>query len=82
MYFADAAWAGKDLWRKIACVDNHPIVQCDIASLEDGRGSAIRSAVLEIYDDDSLGLYFRNHTTQRWEESLLLDSARLMKKPV
>lgn len=75
-HIGDAAWAGKDLWRKIACVDDHPIVQCDIASLEDGRGSAIRSAVLEIYQDQSLGLFFRNHSTRRWEESLVLDGRR------
>jgi hypothetical protein len=75
-HIGDAAWAGKDLYRKIACVDNHPIVQCDIASLEDGRGSATRSMVLEIYDDRSLGLYFRNHSTRRWEEALLLDGQR------
>ena len=75
-HIGDAAWAGKDLYRKIAAVDDHPIVQCDIASLEDGRGSAIRSAVLEIYHDGTLGLYFRNHTTQRWEESLMLDAKR------
>jgi hypothetical protein len=75
-HIGDAAWAGKDLYRKIACVDNHRIVQCDIASLEDGRGSATRSMVLEIYADRSLGLYFRNHSTRRWEESLLLDGQR------
>lgn len=75
-HIGDAAWAGKDLYRKIACIDNHPIVQCDIASLEDGRGSATRSAVLEIYRDRSLGLFFRNHSTQRWEESLILDAER------
>ena len=75
-HIGDAAWAGKDLYRKIACIDNHPIVQCDIASLEDSRGSATRSAVLEVYRDQSLGLFFRNHSTQRWEESLLLDAKR------
>jgi hypothetical protein len=75
-HIGDAAWAGKDLYRKIACVDHHPIVQCDVASLEDGRGSAIRSAVLEIYRDGSMGVYFRNHTTARWEESLVLDGQR------
>jgi hypothetical protein len=75
-HIGDGAWAGKDLYRKIACVEDHPIVQCDIASLEDGRGSAIRSAVLEIYRDRSLGLFFRNHGARRWEEHLLLDGAR------
>jgi len=79
-HIGDAAWAGKDLYRKIACVDDHPIVQADIASLEDGRGSAIRSAVLEIYEDDSLGLYFRNHSTRRWEDLLVLDGERFGKE--
>jgi hypothetical protein len=32
--------------------------------------------VLEIYQDQSLGLFFRNHSTRRWEESLLLDEQR------
>jgi hypothetical protein len=75
-HIGDAVWAGKDLYRKIACVDNHPLIQCDIASLEDGRGSATRSMVLEIYRDRSLGLFFRNHSTRRWEESLILDGRR------
>ena len=75
-HIGDAAWAGKNLWRKIAGVDDHPIVQCDIASLEDARGNAIRSALLEIYQDQSLGLFFRNHSTRRWEESLILDAPR------
>lgn len=75
-HIGDAAWAGKDLYRKIACIDNHPIIQADIASLEDTRGSAIRSAVLEIYEDDSLALYFRNHSTRRWEDLLVLDRQR------
>jgi hypothetical protein len=78
-HIGDGAWAGKDLYRKIACVDDHPIVQCDIASLEDARGSAVRSAILEIYKDRSLGLYFRNHSARRWEEHLLLDGARDLK---
>jgi hypothetical protein len=75
-HIGDKDWAGQNLYRKIAAIDDHPIVQCDIASLEDGRGSAIRSAVLEIYHDGTLALYFRNHTTRRWEESLTLDAQR------
>lgn len=71
-HIGDIAWAGKDRFRKIACVDDHPIVQLDVASLEDGRGSAIRSAILEVYRDGSLGIYFRNHTIRAWEECLML----------
>ena len=75
-HIGDAVWAGKDLYRKIAAVDDHPIIQCDIASLEDGRGSATRSMILEIYRDRSLGLFFRNHSARRWEEVLVLDAQR------
>jgi hypothetical protein len=75
-HIGDAVWAGKDLYRKIAAVDDHPMIQCDVASLEDGRGSATRSMILEIYTDRSLGLFFRNHSTRRWEEQLLLDGRR------
>jgi hypothetical protein len=75
-HIGDATWAGKNLYRKIAAVDDHSIIQCDVASLEDGRGSATRSMVLEIYRDGSLGLFFRNHSTRRWEEHLLLDARR------
>ena len=57
---------------KTLLVDDHPIVQCDVASLEDGRGSAVRSTILEIYRDGTFGLFFRNHTSGTWEESLLL----------
>ena len=72
-HIGDAAWAGKDRFRKIACVDDHPIVQVDVASLENDRGNATRSAILEIYRDLSLGILFRNHSTRAWEDALILD---------
>lgn len=79
-HIGDGDWAGKDLWRKISGMDHHPIMQCDIASLEDGRGSAIRSAVLELYRDGSLGVYFRNHTMGAWEEMMVLEGGRYGKE--
>lgn len=75
-HMGDGDWAGKDLWRKISGMDNHPIMQCDIASLEDGRGSAIRSAILQIQKDGSLALFFRNHTLGTWEEMVVLEAGR------
>jgi hypothetical protein len=73
-HIGDAAWAGKDRFRKIACIDDHDIVQVDVASLENDRGNATRSAILEIYRDLSLGILFRNHSTRRWEGALFLES--------
>jgi hypothetical protein len=72
-HIGDAMWAKKDRFRKIACIDDHPIVQVDVASLENDRGSATRSAILEIYKDLSLGVLFRNHSARKWEEALFLE---------
>jgi hypothetical protein len=73
-HIGDAAWAGKDRFRKIACIDDHDIAQVDVASLENDRGNATRSAILEIYRDLSLGILFRNHSTRAWEDALFLDA--------
>lgn len=67
-HIGDGMWAGKDLYRKVACVDNQQIPQVNIASLENRRGSAVRSAIFEYYDDGTVGIYFRNHTEHRWDE--------------
>ncbi len=66
-HIGDGMWAGKDLYRKIACVDNQQIPQINVASLENRRGSAVRSAIWEYYDDGSTGVFFRNHTLHIWE---------------
>jgi hypothetical protein len=73
-HIGDAAWAGKDRFRKISGMDDHPIVQVDVASLENDRGNATRSVFLEIYRDLALGVLFRNHSARCWEETLLLDA--------
>ena len=39
-----------------------------ISSLEDLRGSEVRSALLEIYTDGTLGVYFRDHRHRRWAD--------------
>lgn len=67
-HIGDAVWAGKDCYRKISAVDQQPLVQINVASLENFRGTAIRSAVMEWYDDDSIGVYFRNHTERCWDD--------------
>lgn len=67
-HIGDAAWAGVNCHRKLCGVDGHTVVQANIASLECYRGSAIRSAFLEYYDDGSVGILFRNHSLLRWDD--------------
>ena len=71
-HIGDAVWAGKDCYRKIAAVDNQPIIQVNVASLENYRGSAIRSVILEWYETGEIGVCFRNHTRACWDDYLLV----------
>ena len=73
-HVGDAVWAGKDANRKISNVDGQPIVQVDVASLESGRGSAVRSVVFEWYDTDEIGVFFRNHSLGVWDDVLMVRS--------
>ena len=68
-HIGDAAWAKENRFRKIATIDHHDIPQIDVASLENERGNAIRSAVLEMYEDGGLGVFFRVHDRRMWEEA-------------
>ncbi len=71
-HIGDAHWAGKDCHRKICAVDNQPIMQINVASLENYRGTAIRSAILEWYDGGEIGVLFRNHTLHCWDDYLVV----------
>ena len=53
-------------------MDDQAIVQVDVASLEKGRGNAVRSVLLEYYPDRTIGLFFRNHTLRTWDHMLML----------
>ena len=71
-HIGDSVWAGKDCFRKIACVDSQNIPQINASSLEDIRGSAVRSVFLEIYEDGGYGVLFRNHSKKKWEEAYII----------
>lgn len=75
-HIGDSACGGPAGYRKISTVDNQNIPQIDVAALENIRGDAIRSAVLEIYADGSLGILFREHCRQRWCEAYYLNGPR------
>ena len=67
-HIGDAVWAGKNLYRQIAAVDNHPIVQFDVSSLDHWRGTTVRSAFFDYYGNGEYGVFFRDHVNARWEQ--------------
>lgn len=71
-HIGDAVWAGKDCHRKISGVDYQTIMQINVSSLENYRGSAIRSVIIEWYDTDEIGVLFRNHTLHCWDDYLIV----------
>lgn len=71
-HIGDAVWAGKDCYRKIAGVDDQAVKQINVASLENYRGTAVRSVIVEIYENDEIGVLFRNHSLRCWDDYLLV----------
>ena len=70
-HIGDFKWGGDDCLRQVSGVDGSAVTQFDIASLENRRGNAVRSAVLEWYGGASYGVFFRDHTAHRWEKAFL-----------
>ena len=70
-HVGDFQWGGKDCLRQISGIDGSAVTQFDVASLENRRGNAIRSAVVEWYGGASYGVFFRDHTARRWEKAFV-----------
>lgn len=71
-HIGDRVWGKKNLYRQISTIEDSTITQFDIASLENRRGTAVRSAVLEWYGGHHYGVYFRNHTEKVWEKGFFV----------
>ena len=54
------------IFSQIQWVDWQDIPQVDVASFENIRGSYCHSVILQIYEDDTMGLFFRNHDEHRF----------------
>ena len=67
-HIGDFAWAKKDVYRRIAWVDWHDIPQVNVSSFEHIRGKKCRSVFLHIYEDNSMGIFFRNHDDREFSE--------------
>lgn len=71
-HIGDRHWGKEHVFRKIACVEHQSIPQINVSSLENIRGDKIRSVYLEMYHDQTLGVYFRESERREWTEMLLL----------
>ncbi len=70
-HIGDEKWAGKDVYRQIAGMDNHPQLQFDISSLDHLRGTTVRSAFFDYYGNGEYGVFFRDHLNHRWEQTFV-----------
>lgn len=71
-HIGDQKWAGVDCHRQISTVVSQDIAQINVSSLENIRGSGIRSVFLEMYEDQRLGVFFRNHQLREWSAIFMI----------
>lgn len=67
-HIGDFDWAKENAYRRIAWVDWHDIPQINVSSFEHIRGKTCRSVFLHIYEDNSFGIFFRNHDAHAFSE--------------
>lgn len=60
-HIGEYSWPQERVFSQINWIDWQDIPQIDVASFENYRGTYCRSVFLQIYEDDSLGVFFRNH---------------------
>ena len=81
-HIGDAEWAGKDCYRKLSGVDDQAIMQVNVASLENYRGTAVRSALVNVYEDEEIGILFRNHSSHCWDDVLIVRKGDCLRDPM
>ena len=75
-HIGDAYWGGPSCFRKLSTVDTQSIPQINVSALENRRADAIRSTILEIYEDDTFGVLLREHCHRRWSDAYYLADKR------
>lgn len=68
-HLGEYLWPREKVYSQISTVNWQDIPQIDVASFENIRGSYCHSVILHIYEDDSFGIFFRNHDKGRFEAS-------------
>ena len=70
----DWPYGKEKTFQRLGWIDWHPVPQANISSLDRTRGSQTRSAVLDLYQDGTLGLYFRDHEDQMWSDAFYVNT--------
>lgn len=68
-HIGDYVWAKEDAFRRISNVNWHDIPQIDVSSLENIRSRFCRSVLFHIYDNNTFGIFFRDHDHNRFTEA-------------
>ncbi len=67
-HIGDYKWAKENAYRRISSVDWHDIPQVNVSSFEHIRGNTCRSVFLHIYNDNTMGVFFRDHDNRCFTE--------------
>ncbi len=67
-HIGDFVWAGNNPYQRISFINGHDIPQMNVSSFEHIRGLKCRSVFLHIYEDNSFGIFFRNHDDHEFTE--------------
>ena len=73
-HIGDFAYGHEQCYRRLGMVDYQQIIQANVSSLDRTRGSQVRSAILDLYDDGQLALFLRDHEDRRMVDVLLHDA--------
>lgn len=68
-HIGEYTWPREKAFSQIGWVNWQDIPQIDVASFENIRGCYCHSVILHIYEDNSFGIFFRNHDKHRFESS-------------
>ena len=79
-HISDYRWARENACRRVSWVDWHDIPQINVSSFEHFRGSVCRSVFLHIYEDNSYGVFFRDHDRRAFTEAYFPASFRYPSK--
>lgn len=75
-HMGDGVFGKEHVYRKVSYVDFAKIPQINVSSLENRRGDEIRSVFLEIYENDTIGIYFRDHGKESWADVYMINDQR------
>jgi len=75
-HVGDASVRDPDFQRKISTVTRQKVPQINVSAIERRRADQVRSVVLEVHADRTLGVFFRDHDRRAWAECYVLDEGR------